>query len=725
MSQIPLAISDEIESVNFPSIPHVLLQFLKEVEDENSQITNLATLVSQDPALSARFLTVANSPALRRDREIISLERCIITLGTCLTRTLAACLAVQSVFARTAGEVQYELKGFWAHSLRVAEMSRVLAARKNYSDREEAYLAGLIHDVGLLLLLGTTGVRYGDLLKLSIDESVLSDIEKPMIGTDHAAVGSWLVDHWQLSSFMSDAILFHHKPSAEIVTADMLSQIVWSAHIMSNYMNETDLTRMLHTPDLVAVTSILEIDMTEIADILEHTSGQVAVLAEALGVIDTTDSKTLPTPVVPFESDRLRQHDPDPVHAHMDEMVRDMALLQSLQHNLSALHSEEDIFIAIKESAKILFSLGRIAFLIVNKDDNAALSGANFSGQPGILRRLEIKLGTNSSLVAAVACGTVPASTLDTDRRAETSLVDIQIARALGTDGVLYVPLRIHDRLIGVMVYGINDAQYPHVHMHLPGVIRFAHLAATTLDAWYGLRTNEKQIEAHVAGSYELQARRVIHEAGNPLSIIKNYLKIVSLKIPGENEIHQELDILREEIDRVSHILQRLDSVSARSPQAGTVDINSVIEGMLSLYSDSLFTANGIGVEKTLDTSLAPIICDQDGVKQILLNIWKNAAEAMPGGGRVFIATKDSVSKNGHLFVEIKLSDSGPGLPADVTQRLFQQLESQRRPGHSGLGLSIVAMLVSHLGGQISCQSEPGNGTTFTILLPRRDGNST
>ena len=343
MSQIPLAISDEIESINFPSIPHVLLQFLKVVEDDHSHITDLAKLVGQDPALSARFLTVANSPALRRDREILSLERCMITLGTCLTRTLAACLAVQTVFARSAGEVQYELKGFWGHSLRVAEMSRALAAQKNYPDIEEAYLTGLLHDVGLLLLLGNKGTRYGDLLKLSIDESVLSDIEKPMIGTDHAAVGSWLVDHWKLSSFMSDAILFHHKPSAEIVTADTLSQIVWSAHIMSSYTVKTDLTRMKHTPDLVAVTSILGIDMTEISLILEHTSEQVAMLADALGVVESDDARILPSPVIQSESDRLRHNDPDPVHAHMDEMVRDMALMQSLQLNMAALNSEEDL----------------------------------------------------------------------------------------------------------------------------------------------------------------------------------------------------------------------------------------------------------------------------------------------------------------------------------------------------------------------------------------------
>ncbi|MEI6704965.1 MAG: ATP-binding protein, partial [Deltaproteobacteria bacterium] len=110
---------------------------------------------------------------------------------------------------------------------------------------------------------------------------------------------------------------------------------------------------------------------------------------------------------------------------------------------------------------------------------------------------------------------------------------------------------------------------------------------------------------------------------------------------------------------------------------------------------------------------------------QILLNIWKNAADAMPTGGRFVISTRDNITKNGRHFVEILLSDSGPGLPPDVMQRLFQPLEPDRRPGHSGIGLSIVASLVERLGGIITCQSDSGHGTTFSILLPRTNGNET
>ncbi|MEI6205567.1 MAG: HDOD domain-containing protein [Desulfuromonadales bacterium] len=718
MLQIPITFRDEIESINIPSIPHVLLRFLKVVEDDHASIAELATLVGQDPALSARFLAVANSPALRRNREVTSLAQCMITLGTRLARTLAACLAVQSVFARSAGEMQYNFSGFWKHSLRVAEMSRAIAAWKGDIDTEEAYLAGLMHDVGLLLLMGSEGERYGEVLRKSIDESVLSDIEKPIIGTDHAAVGAWLVDQWKLSSFMSDAVLFHHKSPVEIVDADPLSQIVWSAHIISAYNERLDLTHVDQIPDFITVKSIFGIDTNKLATIRDKTSEQVAVLAEALGVTEAADSEVLPSPVVPFEAaGRSRRNTSDPVYSHMDDVVRDMALMQVLQQNLSSLCGEEDIFIAVKESARILFGLGRLAFLLVNPA-KSTLSGPNFLGQSALLQRLEIRLDPGGSLAAAVVLGTQPYSTFDKDRPAGVSLVDMQIAHILDSEGLLYIPMCIRDRHFGVMVYGISVLQHSRIQKRLAWMTHFAHLAATSIDAWRVMRNNEEHIEANVTSRFELQARRVVHEAGNPLGIIKNYLKIVTRKIPDENDIHQELEILREEIDRVSHILQRLNSLNDASLRTGSVNINSVIDGMLSLYGDSLFTVCGISVEKVLAPSLLPITGDQDSVKQILLNIWKNSADAMTAGGRVVISTRGTIMKNGRHYVELILSDTGPGLPPDVMQRLFQTLESDRRPGHSGIGLSIVASLVERLEGMITCRSDAESGTIFTILLP-------
>jgi nitrogen-specific signal transduction histidine kinase len=247
----------------------------------------------------------------------------------------------------------------------------------------------------------------------------------------------------------------------------------------------------------------------------------------------------------------------------------------------------------------------------------------------------------------------------------------------------------------------------------------YAQLAATCIETCREKRDSEQKLELTLSSRFEQRARKAVHEAGNPLSIIKNYLKIVSQKLPDDNDVHQELEILREEIDRVTHILQHLTDLSESPPAMDTVDINAVIEGMLALYSESLFAIHGIIVEKRLDPALSTIPGDRDNVKQILLNLWKNAAEAMPEGGRFVISTRGNVIQNGRPHAEICLSDSGPGLPQEVVQRLFQPLDPNRRPGHSGIGLSIVASLVERLGGQIKNQHIEGQGASFFVLLPQ------
>lgn len=188
---VPKPIIDAVQSIHLPSMPQVLLRFLSMAEDDRASMNELATVVGQDPALSAHVLIAANSVALRRGGELKSLDQCLVALGTRLVRTMAACLAVQTVFARTVGDPSYDLAGFWRHSLQVAELSRALAIRLERADFEEAYLAGLLHDVGQLLLLGGMGRRYGALLAWSHDEDTLLALERPELGTDHAVVGAW------------------------------------------------------------------------------------------------------------------------------------------------------------------------------------------------------------------------------------------------------------------------------------------------------------------------------------------------------------------------------------------------------------------------------------------------------------------------------------------------------------------------------------------------------
>jgi len=219
LTGIPQTILSELESFRLPTIPKVLLKLLRMVEDDRVAMSELADLVRRDPALCARILTVANSPALRQISENKNIEQCLVNIGISLLRTITACLAIQSVFSRTSDQQHYDFKGFWRHSLFVSELAREIALKTGHADTEEAYLSALLHDIGQLLLLGGLGEKYGIILDRCNDEESLVTLETPLLGTNHSVVGAWLIDQWKFSSFMADAVMFHHYSANEIACA--------------------------------------------------------------------------------------------------------------------------------------------------------------------------------------------------------------------------------------------------------------------------------------------------------------------------------------------------------------------------------------------------------------------------------------------------------------------------------------------------------------------------
>jgi len=716
--QVPQGIRDSLESMQLPSMPQILLRFLSLAEDDAASMADLAELVGQDPALSARVLTVVNSVAFRRGSATTSLVNCMVTLGTRLSRTLASCLVIQKAFSPAAITARYDLSGFWMHSLLVAELSRTIAEQSRFPEPAEAYLAGLLHDVGQLLLLGGLEERYGSLLASSRDETVLRLLEEQRLGTDHTAIGAWMVDRWGVSSsFMADAVLFHHADAAEIQLADQLSQLVWTAHLICQHSRLYQAEPFEIPLDFKTPEALFGIGFDQAGPLYEQATKSIAVLAEALGVSSPADGRTLPFSILPFDPAAIRLPDLEATLSPVEEAVRDMALLKPLQHDLASVKHESELYLAAQESARILFGLSAVGFLTLQQDTNV-LSGSGGDFQPELLQRLAIPLDSGSSLALAAFQERSPKCTFTDEETPVRSLVDVQIARIMGVEGVIYLPMTGASKTLGVMICGVAASHARRLVKRMAWMNNFAHTAATGIESWRELQQQSASREADLTRQYEHHARKVVHEASNPLGIIKNYLSIMSKKLPADTSLLQEIGILKEEIDRVTQILRGMNSFADPVAAGRSVNMNDVIETMLVLYRESLFECRGIMVHLDLEQDLPPVAADRDLLKQILFNIWNNASDAMHQGGTLQITTRPVFVQDGHPCIEIVMRDSGPGLPADVIQRLFTPLDQNRRPGHAGMGLSIVADLVKRLEGRITCQSKPGQGTAFSILLP-------
>ncbi|MDP2809087.1 MAG: HDOD domain-containing protein [Rhodocyclaceae bacterium] len=698
---LPQRIAAAVESTLVPPLPQILLRLLEAVEDDGVSIATLSELIGRDPVLAARVLAAANSAAFRRGTKAVRIEDCVKILGTRIVRAMATCLAVQHTFDPLSRQLRADLTDFWRHSMLVAETARALAVEAHIPRAEEAYLAGLLHDLGELMLL--VGVpEYAGLLAICPDEATLSGLERQAFGTDHAAVGAWLADQWKLDSLLADAILFHHHTETEIAAADSLSRLLWVAHTW------------IATGELPPTTeAMIGIAAADLASPLTQARERVEKIAAALGLAETPGDTG---PKRPFPAVAANASGPAPeagTDPGLDAAVRDRALMQPLQRSLFALESDAEILFSLRESVRILFGLGQLAFF--NFDPvTATFSGAADGTQPALLRQLKIPLEPANSLVALAAKRGEPCASSEQEGCGPSSLADIQLMRGLGADRLICVPMRTSKQLVGVMAFGLSQTQFARMGKRIDWLTSFARLGASTLEAWREAKEHESRIEGVVVGRFEQRARRVVHEVGNPLGIIRNYLALLERKLPDNSPLHDELAIVGEEIDRVARIVERMGEPPTGADDA---DLNALVREMMSFYDSALFAPRGIAVELPLAAGKVRFAGDRDTVKQILLNLCKNASEAMNGGGCLTIATSLDVFEGGRQYVELHVADNGPGLPAEVLQRLKGSAREQP-PGRQGIGLSVVAALVARLDGKLICKTQPDEGTAFSVLIP-------
>lgn len=680
---------------------------MRTVEDEQATIADMTSIVEQDPGLASRILSVANSSALRTGRELGSLHACLIALGTRMVRSLATCLSIQRLFERDKMLDASEVSDFWSHSLLAGELARGIAELADYPRPDDAYLAGLLHDIGELIMVSAVGEPYRRFRGNALGNARLAAEESQMFGTTHAEVGGWLIDHWGLDSVLADAVTFHHAAASQIVTATALPQIVWMAQALSTLQDAS--------PELGLVLggASFKVDKTALIATRERAVLRTRQIAEAMGLVVPTEFPvrcgTMPPPAADVAVPT------NPVEEDIAAMLGGLALLQPLQQDLFQLGSDKEVLLALQESARILFELSKVAILLANEKGDA-LSGEKVGAQPELFRQLSVPMVASRSLAAAAVLSRQVRTSFDCPEA--PALLDLQLARALATEGILCIPMLTRNRVVGVMICGLSAKQYGRLQRRIPWLANFGKIAAISLDAAMEAEQHRHQVEVELTQQFARHARQIVHEAGNPLGIIKSYLKILERKLP-EDGVRQELVVLTEEIDRVANIVGHMTHALSGVSSAKSLDLVGVLGDFLVLYSDALFKARGIRLETFFPQAPVHARVNRDNLKQIVLNLLKNASEALDSGKTVKISISDNLMHDGASYVQLRIDDNGPGMPEETMQSIYRP-KPLAEGSTRGLGLSVVGGLARQEGVLITCRSQIGVGTSIALLIPKQ-----
>jgi len=225
-----------VESIDgLPPLPEAVCRLCELAGDLDADIHEMARVVSEDQALTSRILRVANSAFFGLSGRIKTVSHAIVVLGFREIRNLALGVTVFALRFGRDRSSPLDHTDFWRHTVAVASAARMIGTYINLSDPEEAYVAGLIHDIGKLLLVEHFPTEYTETLwKASGDGCSLSEAEETVVGINHAEVGRKLCEHWKLPESLTRAVALHHRPIEEMKAAPATERLAAVVRVADN-----------------------------------------------------------------------------------------------------------------------------------------------------------------------------------------------------------------------------------------------------------------------------------------------------------------------------------------------------------------------------------------------------------------------------------------------------------------------------------------------------------
>lgn len=692
---------ENIEVSKLPSFPHVLVKLLEACQRPDYTVDDLSTLIDKDTGLSAKVIAAANSPIYGLRNPVRSLERTLVVLGLDTIKTIAIASAVHQFFSNLNPDRGAFLKSFWHHSMLCATLARRLARIAGYGSSDEAYMAGLLHDVGKLVLVQRFGDKYSAVQALAEEQHDLLEQEREHFGVAHQEVGFWLIRNWHLDSFLADAVLYHHEPTERLLDTHALVRIVHVANRLALSESRGPERGAEAAQRLFGLTFELS------AQQFQQASDEVGAIAASLGIdVDRADT---------YERRQAVQAQDAAVYDRLAAEVRNIGLLDGVRQQLGRSAGAAALE-AVRDSARLLFDVHRPLLFLVS-EDGERLRGEPFGAEDALLAELDLAADNDQSVLGRTLRQRECISSFALDQ--ELSIVDREILDLAQRDGMVAVPLWGSEAINGVLVFGANQRQAQRFVTQRNLLEAFGHEVGRALES-NRLRERERRDTAEECRAmFEVRARTLAHEANNPLAVMQNYLHLLAGKLDEGHPAQADLDVIREEVARVGAMIRGLSQPEAQPEGDGELDVNRVIGDLVRVFQRSLFEPAGVDAALELDSGLPVLLNSRSAFKQVLVNLLRNAAEALGEGGTVTVSSRDHVNWNGAEYVEVSVADTGPGIAPEVLRQLFQPVQTTKGAGHAGLGLTIVNSLVKEMGGMISCRSE-ATGTRFQILLPRK-----
>jgi signal transduction histidine kinase len=398
--------------------------------------------------------------------------------------------------------------------------------------------------------------------------------------------------------------------------------------------------------------------------------------------------------------------------------IRDASLVKVLScddtHALEV-DTPRGLLSRISREMQLLFSIADIALLLPDTENPDYLSFYQVNPRQPVSRfALD---NNNSQIIQGYLEKRMVWVELEKKHDPVAPISDRQIIRRLHHEIALSLPLGHGEQVAGAIVIGVNRAQknsLDNLSTLISGYLK------NVANQWLsqGQAMSRQSIEDDLQEELEQRdVNKLVHEISNPLSVIGNYIDIIksNQKADGTDN-DREFEILKEELQRIGDIV--LNFKDARDSESPTVSLNEELKICVPLYIKSVSRSRDVEVLWQLDSNDAEINISRDGLRQIVLNLVKNAVEAKGKDAEITISSRHFVNIDGKVYAQFTVTDRGRGVDAITRSLLFAGSTSTKRGANRGLGLAVVAEILGNFGGHIKYLETDGGGATFEVLIP-------
>lgn len=217
------------------TLPEVTIKIIEIVEDPDSTARDLHDVIKSDPALSVKVLKVVNSAFYGLPGQVASVDRAIILLGLSAVKNIAIAASIARLFKGNRVSEQFTASDLWRHSVAVAVGARAIAECSPHPVMaDEIFVAGLIHDIGMLIERQAYADEFADVIeRCSQEGSSFLAVERQLIGADHQAFGVGLTTKWKFPRHLRASVGFHHSPESLSVELRNMATLIHTADVMA------------------------------------------------------------------------------------------------------------------------------------------------------------------------------------------------------------------------------------------------------------------------------------------------------------------------------------------------------------------------------------------------------------------------------------------------------------------------------------------------------------